>query len=69
VTTGANTGIGFETAKALALRGAEVVLAVRDTDKGKRAAEGIALVAPTARVHVQRLDLTSLASVRDAAGH
>ncbi|WP_019057878.1 oxidoreductase [Streptomyces prunicolor] len=68
VITGANTGIGFETAKALALRGAEVVLAVRDTNKGKCAAEEITLVAPTARVHVQRLDLSSLASVRDTAG-
>lgn len=68
VITGANTGIGFETAKALALRGAEMVLAVRDTDKGKHAAAEIALVAPSARVHVQRLDLSSLASVRDAAG-
>ncbi len=47
---------------------AAVVLAVRDTDKGKRAAEEIALAAPTASVRVQRLDLSSLASVRDAAG-
>jgi NAD(P)-dependent dehydrogenase (short-subunit alcohol dehydrogenase family) len=68
VIAGANTGIGFETAEALALRGPEVVLAVRDTDKGKRAAEEITLVAPTARVHVQRLDLSWLASVSDAAG-
>ena len=38
VVTGANTGLGFETARVLAARGASVVLAVRDTDKGKRAA-------------------------------
>lgn len=69
VITGANTGIGFETAKALALRGPAVVLAVRDIDKGKRAAEEIALAAPTASVRVQRLDLSSLASVREAAGN
>ncbi|MFJ2651542.1 oxidoreductase [Streptomyces sp. NPDC087420] len=68
VITGANTGIGLETAKALALRGAAVVLAVRDPDKGKHAAEEIALVAPAARVRVQKLDLGSLASVRAAAG-
>ena len=35
VVTGANTGLGFETARVLAARGASVVLAVRDTDKGK----------------------------------
>lgn len=67
VITGANAGLGFETAKALALRGASVVLAVRDTGKGERAAEEIALAAPTARVRVQQLDLSSLASVRAAA--
>ncbi|MBK3576933.1 SDR family NAD(P)-dependent oxidoreductase [Streptomyces sp. MBT65] len=68
VITGANTGIGFETAKALALRGASVVLAVRDVDKGKHAVEALALAAPAARVRVQRLDLGSLASIRAAAG-
>jgi len=41
VVTGANTGLGFETARVLAARGASVVLAVRDTDKGKRAAAAI----------------------------
>ena len=67
VVTGANTGIGFETAKVLAARGATVVLAVRDTDKGKQAAAGIAAAAPGADVTVQHLDLTSLDSVRAAA--
>lgn len=62
VVTGANTGLGFETARMLAEHGATVVLAVRDVEKGKQAA---------ARLHgdvrVQALDLTSLASVRAAA--
>ena len=68
VVTGANTGLGFETARVLAARGASVVLAVRDTDKGKRAAARIAGAAPGADVMVQPLDLTSLDSVRAAAG-
>src|SRR5262250_3380460 len=62
VVTGANTGLGFETARVLAARGAAVVLAVRDTGKGKAAA------APGAAVTVQPLDLASLQSVRGAAG-
>src|SRR3984893_8708030 len=68
VVTGANTGLGFETAQVLAARGASVVLAVRDTDKGKAAAARIADTAPGANVMVQPLDLTSLDSVRAAAG-
>jgi NAD(P)-dependent dehydrogenase (short-subunit alcohol dehydrogenase family) len=62
VVTGANTGLGFETAEVLADRGATVVLAVRDVAKGERAA---ARMAGTATV--QRLDLTSLGSVHEAA--
>ena len=65
--TGANTGLGFETAQVLAARGASVVLAVRDIEKGKRAATRIAESAPGANVMVQRLDLTSLDSIRAAA--
>jgi NAD(P)-dependent dehydrogenase (short-subunit alcohol dehydrogenase family) len=42
VVTGANTGLGFETARLLAARGASVVLAVRDIEKGKQAAARIA---------------------------
>src|SRR5262245_41298145 len=68
VVTGANTGLGFETAQVLAARGASVVLAVRDTEKGKRAAARIADTAPGANVTVQPLDLTSLDSIRAAAG-
>jgi NAD(P)-dependent dehydrogenase (short-subunit alcohol dehydrogenase family) len=68
VVTGANTGLGFETAQVLAARGASVVLAVRDIEKGKRAAARIAGTAPGANVMVQPLDLTSLESIRAAAG-
>src|SRR5712691_10140478 len=68
VVTGANTGLGFETARVLAARGASVVLAVRDVEKGKRAAARIAGSAPGADVMVQPLDLTSLDSIRAAAG-
>jgi NAD(P)-dependent dehydrogenase (short-subunit alcohol dehydrogenase family) len=67
VITGANTGIGFEAAKVLATRGASVVLAVRNTGKGQDAADRIKAAAPGADVTVQRLDLTSLASIRTAA--
>jgi NAD(P)-dependent dehydrogenase (short-subunit alcohol dehydrogenase family) len=67
VVTGANTGLGFETAQALAARGASVVLAVRNVEKGKQAADRIAAGAPGATVTVQELDLSSLDSVRAAA--
>jgi NAD(P)-dependent dehydrogenase (short-subunit alcohol dehydrogenase family) len=67
VVTGANTGLGYETARVLAERGASVVLAVRDVEKGKRAAARIADTAPGADVTVQELDLTSLESIRAAA--
>jgi NAD(P)-dependent dehydrogenase (short-subunit alcohol dehydrogenase family) len=67
VVTGANTGLGLETAKALAAHGASVVLAVRNLDKGKQAAATITAASPGADVTVQRLDLSSLDSVREAA--
>jgi NAD(P)-dependent dehydrogenase (short-subunit alcohol dehydrogenase family) len=57
VITGANTGLGFETARVLAARGAAVVLAVRDVDKGKRAAARIADAVPGAQITLQHLDL------------
>jgi NAD(P)-dependent dehydrogenase (short-subunit alcohol dehydrogenase family) len=67
VVTGANTGLGFETARALAARGARVVLAVRNLDKGKEAAAAITATSPGADVSLQELDLGSLTSVRSAA--
>jgi NAD(P)-dependent dehydrogenase (short-subunit alcohol dehydrogenase family) len=67
VVTGANTGLGYETAAALAAKGAHVVLAVRNLDKGKDAAARIAQTTPGAKVDLQELDLTSLDSVRAAA--
>jgi NAD(P)-dependent dehydrogenase (short-subunit alcohol dehydrogenase family) len=67
VVTGANTGLGLETAKALAAKGAHVVLAVRNLEKGKGAAREIELASPGAGVALQELDLTSLESIRAAA--
>jgi NAD(P)-dependent dehydrogenase (short-subunit alcohol dehydrogenase family) len=67
VVTGANTGLGYETAAALAAKGAHVVLAVRNLDKGKAAADLISRATPDANVAIQELDLTSLDSIRAAA--
>lgn len=67
VVTGANTGLGRETARALATAGAEVILAVRDTLKGEAAAADIRAKAPAAKLKVQKLDLGSLASIRTAS--
>jgi NAD(P)-dependent dehydrogenase (short-subunit alcohol dehydrogenase family) len=67
VITGSNTGLGFETAKALAAKGARVVLAVRNLEKGKEAASAIAADSPGADLTLQELDLSSLDSVRSAA--
>jgi NAD(P)-dependent dehydrogenase (short-subunit alcohol dehydrogenase family) len=67
VITGANSGIGFEAARVLAQRGARVVLACRDLVRGDAAAARVREAAPDATVDVVRLDLASLASVREAA--
>lgn len=67
IVTGANTGLGYDTARVLAANGATVVLAVRDTGKGDAAAAQITAASPTAQVAVQALDLGSLQSIRAAA--
>jgi NAD(P)-dependent dehydrogenase (short-subunit alcohol dehydrogenase family) len=67
VVTGANSGLGFETALALARAGAHIVLACRDQAKGDDALERIRQAVPTANVRLGRLDLADLASVRKFA--
>jgi NAD(P)-dependent dehydrogenase (short-subunit alcohol dehydrogenase family) len=67
VVTGANTGLGYHVAAALAQTGAHVVLAVRNLDKGNLALARIVAAHPDADVTLQELDLGSLASVRTAA--
>lgn len=63
VVTGASSGIGVETARALAHAGAEVTLAVRDTAAGERTAADIASTTGRPAPHVATLDLADLASV------
>jgi NAD(P)-dependent dehydrogenase (short-subunit alcohol dehydrogenase family) len=67
VVTGANGGLGLETAKALAARGAHVVMAVRDRAKAATAVSEICAETPGASLELVDLDLSSLASVRAAA--
>ncbi len=63
IVTGASSGIGIETARALADAGAEVTLAVRDPAAGDRSAANIAITTYNTAVHVRRLDLADQASV------
>jgi NAD(P)-dependent dehydrogenase (short-subunit alcohol dehydrogenase family) len=67
VVTGANSGLGFETALELAKAGAQVVLACRDQAKGGEALARIREAVPTADVRLERLDLADLSSVRTFA--
>ncbi len=67
IVTGANSGLGYDTAAVLAEKGVQVVLAVRNLDKGNEAADRIKKASPNAVVSLQELDLTSLDSVRKAA--
>jgi len=67
VVTGSNTGIGYHTAAVLAYCGANVVLAVRNLEKGNTALSRIVAASPRADVTLQALDLSSLDSVHTAA--
>ncbi|XP_048418776.1 retinol dehydrogenase 13 [Stegostoma tigrinum] len=67
IVTGANVGIGKETAKDLAQRGARVILACRDLVKASKAADEIRKESGNRNVLVQKLDLSSLQSVHSFA--
>lgn len=67
VVTGAASGLGLATARALARRGGHVILAVRDEEKGCRAVADLTAEQPDADLEVRHLDLADLASVRSFA--
>lgn len=67
VVTGANSGLGLQTARALAARGAKVVMACRNAEKAASAADAIRREVPDAQLDVRALDLASLASVKTFA--
>ena len=67
--TGANTGLGFETARLLAEKGARVLIACRNKEKGIAAAERINQRLVQSRAVFVPLDLANLSSVRDVVGH
>jgi NAD(P)-dependent dehydrogenase (short-subunit alcohol dehydrogenase family) len=67
VVTGANGGLGLETARELARRGAHVLMAVRNLQKAEAAVTDIRATVPDASLELVALDLGSQASVREAA--
>lgn len=67
VITGASSGLGRESARALAAAGAQVILAARNADALSQTAQWIAAEVPGALASTVQLDLTALASVRGAA--
>lgn len=65
IITGANAGIGFETAIEIAKRHASVILACRDRNRGLQAVEKIIRLSSNKNVRYKQLDLASLKSVRE----
>ena len=67
VITGANSGLGFESTRALTRAGAHVVMAARDMAKGEAARAEIAAGDPSTSLDVVELDLASIVSIKSAA--
>ncbi|MER7933284.1 MULTISPECIES: oxidoreductase [unclassified Streptomyces] len=67
VVTGANSGLGYVTARELARKGARVVLACRSEPRGQEAGDRMAAEVPGAHIEFGLLDLADLSSVRDFA--
>ncbi|KAL4191474.1 hypothetical protein AMTRI_Chr07g80700 [Amborella trichopoda] len=67
IVTGASSGIGIETSRVLALRRANVILAVRNVAAGQEVKETIIKQNPSAKLDVMELNLSSMASVRKFA--
>ncbi|TQJ52932.1 short subunit dehydrogenase [Streptomyces sp. SLBN-115] len=67
VVTGANSGLGYVTARELARKGARVVLACRSETRGREAVRRLHEEVPRAKAELRRLDLGDLASVREFA--
>ena len=65
--SGASSGIGTEITRVLVLRGAHVIMAVRNVDVGRKVKEAILKEIPNAKIEVMELDLSSMASVRNFA--
>jgi NAD(P)-dependent dehydrogenase (short-subunit alcohol dehydrogenase family) len=66
--TGATSGLGRETARVLASAGAEVTIAVRDTDAGTKVADDIAATTGNSAVHVAHLELADPATIARLTG-
>ena len=62
---GATNGIGKETARVLALRGAKVIIPARTLESGQKVKESLADQVPSSKLHVMEMDLSSLSSVRN----
>lgn len=62
--SGGASGIGLQMSRVLALRGAHVIIAARNTEAANRAKEGILEECKTAKVDVLKMDLCSMKSIR-----